>query len=196
MQKVVEPAVAISEKEAPSEPDAAEKKTNFKSKFAKLAQQKTTTSSLSINELTKEIAKTKEELAAEEYTSDSRETYSESEFIAAWKTLAERIRDSGNEGSSIVYAAMITRTPDLSTNFQIDLAVDNKSQTEELMDHRTEIHDYLRKSLNNGGIEVTFRVEKDQKKRKAYTDEEKFSRMLEINPSLLRLKNELSLDFI
>ena len=38
--------------------------------------------------------------------------------------------------------------------------------------------------------------EKDQKKRKAYTDEEKFKKMLESNPTLFRLKNELSLDFI
>ena len=91
---------------------------------------------------------------------------------------------------------MVTRTPLLSDNFQAELSVDNRSQAEELMDRRTEIHDYLRRSLSNGGIEVTFRVEKDQKKRKAYTDEEKFTRMLEANPTLLRLKNELSLDFI
>ncbi len=91
---------------------------------------------------------------------------------------------------------MITRAPSLNDNFQIELSVDNRSQAEELMDRRTEIHDYLRKSLKNGGIEVTFRVEKDLKKRKAYTDEEKFNRMLESNPTLLRLKNELSLDFI
>ncbi len=122
--------------------------------------------------------------------------YSETGFTAVWKKLAERIKDDGLEGSSIVYAAMVTRAPLLNDNFQIELSVDNRSQTEELMDRRTEIHDYLRKSLNNGGIEVTFRVEKDQKKRKAYTDEEKFNRMLEDNPTLLRLKNELSLDFI
>lgn len=91
---------------------------------------------------------------------------------------------------------MITRPPLLSDNFQIELAVDNRSQAEELMDRRTEIHDFLRKSLNNGGVEVTFRIEKDQRKRKAYTDEEKFNRMAEENPILLQLKNELSLDYI
>ena len=100
------------------------------------------------------------------------------------------------EGSSIVYSAMITRAPILKDHFQVEFSADNRSQAEELMDRRTEIHDYLRKSLNNGGIEVKFRVEKDQKKRKAYTNEEKFKKMLESNPTLLRLKNELSLDFI
>jgi DNA polymerase-3 subunit gamma/tau len=91
---------------------------------------------------------------------------------------------------------MITRAPLLQENFQIELAVDNKSQAEELMDRRTEIHDYLRKSLKNGGIELSVRVEKDQTKRKAYTDEEKFNRMAEENPTLLDLKRELGLDFI
>ena len=69
--------------------------------------------------------------------------------MTTWKKLAERIRDSEVEGSSIVYAAMITRAPLLHENFQLELAVDNKSQAEELMDRRTEIHDYLRKSLKN-----------------------------------------------
>jgi DNA polymerase-3 subunit gamma/tau len=151
---------------------------------------------LSINELTKEVDKTDEEIAAEEYTSESREEYSETAFTAAWQKLAEQIKVSEVEGSSIVYAAMITRPPLLKENFQVELSVDNLSQAEELMDRRTDIHSYLRKSLNNGGVEVSFRVEKDQKKRKAYTDEEKFNKMLESNPTLLRLKNELSLDFI
>lgn len=100
------------------------------------------------------------------------------------------------EGSSIVYSAMITRPPILKDDFEIELSVDNRSQAEELIDRRTDIHDYLRKSLSNGGIEVTFRVEKNQKERKAYTNEEKFKKMLESNPTLLKLKNELSLDFI
>lgn len=91
---------------------------------------------------------------------------------------------------------MITRAPILSDIFQVELSVDNRSQAEELTDRRTEIHSYLRKILKNGGIEVTFRVEKDKKKKKAYTDEEKFNKMMESNPALLRLKNELSLDFI
>ena len=193
---VEEPAPQISQKEQSVETDSNEKKATFKSKFAKLSQQKTATSSLSINELTKEIEKTDEEIAAEEYTSDARDSYSDDQFHTNWKKLAERIKDSEVEGSSIVYSAMITRAPILSDNFQVELSVDNRSQAEELMDRRTEIHDYLRKKLNNGGVEVKFRIEKDQKNRKAYTDEEKFNKMLESNPTLLRLKNELSLDFI
>ncbi|MFT7085286.1 MAG: DNA polymerase-3 subunit gamma/tau [Vicingaceae bacterium] len=193
---VEEPTLPISKKEQSVGTDTEEKKGTFKSKFEKLSQQKTATSSLSINELTKEVEKTDEEIAAEEYTSHARDSYSDEQFQTNWKKLAERIKDSEVEGSSIVYSAMITRAPILSDNFQVELSVDNRSQAEELMDRRTEIHDYLRKQLNNGGVEVKFRIEKDQKKRKAYTDEEKFNKMLESNPTLLRLKNELSLDFI
>ena len=194
-QRAEEPAAFITKQQSDSTA-VSEKKPSFKNKFAKLEQQQTKTSSLSINELTKDIVKTDEEIEAEAYTSEVREKYTQDAFITTWKKLAERIRDSEVEGSSIVYAAMTTRAPLLQENFQIELAVDNKSQAEELMDRRTEIHDYLRKSLKNGGIELSVRVEKDQTKRKAYTDEEKFNRMAEENPVLLDLKRELGLDFI
>jgi DNA polymerase-3 subunit gamma/tau len=109
---------------------------------------------------------------------------------------AKSIQESGKEGSSMIYAAMTTRKPILKDNFQVELFVDNKSQVEELMEQRTEIHEFLRKGLKNGGIEITFTVEKNIKKRKAYTDDEKFARMAEKNPALLKLKKELGLDFI
>lgn len=186
---------SIVEEES-SKPIESKPKVSFQNKFAKLANQQTKTSSLSINELTKTEEKTEEEIANEAYTSESREDYTEEEFLTAWKILAEQINESNEEGSSMVYSAMITRAPILKENFKVELAVDNKSQEEEMILKRTDIHDFLRKRLKNGGIEVNFWIEKDQTQRKAYTSEEKFNKMAEENPHLMTLKKELGLDFI
>ena len=96
----------------------------------------------------------------------------------------------------MVFAAMRTRKPSINENFAIKIGVDNKSQLEELNSRKIDLHDYLRKALINGGINVTPFVVKDRTQKKAYTDEEKLQKMVEENPYILTLKNELGLDFI
>lgn len=168
----------------------------MKNKFAKLGKQASKTSTLSINELTKQVEKTAEEIEREAYTSDAREPFTEEQFLNVWNNLAEKIQAEGTEGCTMVYAAMKTRKPEVKDNFLVEIGVDNKSQLEELNFRKTDLHDYLRKTLSNGGINVTPKVIKDKSQKKAYTDEEKFQKMAENNPALLTLKNELGLDFI
>lgn len=153
------------------------------------------TRSFSIHALTSETEK--EEIAEKEaYTSNNREEYEEEKFMNVWNELAEKIKEEKLEGSSMVYASMTSRTPSLKENFQIEVLVDNKSQAEEVMHFRTDLHDFLRKKLSNGAIEILVKVNKDKKQRKAYTDEEKFKEMVEKNPELLQLKEQLDLDFL
>lgn len=153
------------------------------------------TRSFSIHALTSETEK--EEIAEKEaYTSNNREAYEEEKFMNVWNELAEKIKEEKLEGSSMVYASMTSRTPSLKENFQIEVLVDNKSQAEEVMHFRTDLHDFLRKKLSNGAIEILVKVNKDKKQRKAYTDEEKFKEMVEKNPELLQLKEQLDLDFL
>ncbi len=154
---------------------------------------KSKTASLSINELTS----IKEDVDAKdaEFSSDLRETFSQEQLIETWKKLAEKIKEGQEEGSSIVYAAISTHTPIFNKEFQIHLKVDNLSQEEEVRVFRTEIHSYLRKELRNGAIELHTKTLKDKKQKKAYTPEEKFNKLADENPNLLRLKKELDLDF-
>jgi DNA polymerase-3 subunit gamma/tau len=165
------------------------------SKFEKLKNQKAKTSHLSISQLTKQEEKSEEEIRAEAFTSEARESFTEDQFKKCWSELAEKIKIENGEGSSIVYAAMSTHEPILKENFKIELAVDNKSQMEEMTFKRTDLHDYLRRHLKNGAIEVSFKIQKDKSQKKAYTDEEKFNKMAVENPVLHQLRKELGLDF-
>ena len=189
LEQTKESTTGISEK---NEPETAPKQNGL----SKLANQKAKTSSLSIKGLTNKVEKTTQEIEHEAYTSEARTKFSEDDFKASWTKLAKNIKSEQAEGSSIVYAAMINHEPIIKENFKVELPVDNKSQLEEMNLKRTDLHDFLRKDLKNGGLELNFHIQKSKKLKKAYTDEEKFNQLAEKNPHLLTLKKKLDLDFI
>jgi len=189
-------AVNKEEKELTTKPDnniEAAEKPNRLDRLSKLKGRK---SAFSIKQLTKEEEKEAAAKKESEASYGLETDFSDEDFLATWKLLAERIKKSEEEGNSIVYAAMSAREPIRLEDNQILLKVDNKSQYEEIIAKRTGIHDFLRRKLKNGLIQLELEIIKDQKDRKAYTDEEKFDEMAEENPILIDLKRTLNLDFI
>ncbi|MEQ8910566.1 MAG: DNA polymerase III subunit gamma/tau [Vicingaceae bacterium] len=190
----------VQETSQVKEPKAEEKaekppQNNGLDKFAKLKAQRAKTSTLSISKLTQEEEAKAEEKAKSAYVTEQREDFTEEVFLKTWQTLAEKIKEANAEGSSMIYAAMTTHKVVLMDNYQIGLRVDNKSQLEEMTLKRGDIHDFLRKKLKNGLIELHLKIVKDKKQKKAYTPEEKFEKLAEENPILLKLKKEFDLDF-
>ena len=196
-----EPAVVkpSSEKEKPEPEIKPEVKpqplASTQEKLAKFRAQKAKTSGLSINKLTKDQLKAEEEKQEVAYASDLREEFSLEEFTKQWNALAEKVKSDGAEGSSMIYAAMTTHKPQLQEDKTVKVKVDNKSQLEEMNLKRADIHEFLRKNLRNGLVEVQIEILKDKKQKKAYTPEEKFQKLVEENPHLLKLKQEFDLDF-
>lgn len=156
---------------------------------------KTKTSGLSIRDLTNSTVATEDQEKAKEYTSESRATFTEAEFENSWKEMILFLEKQNLSGWSIIGSALRGRKPIVDADFKIELKVDNKTQEEEVSLIRTEIHDYLRKDLNNGAIELILTIVRDKKEKKAYTNEEKFNRLAEKHPILLKMKKELDLDF-
>tara|TARA_B100001063_G_scaffold233056_1_gene248841 strand:+ start:9673 stop:11571 length:1899 start_codon:yes stop_codon:yes gene_type:complete len=165
-------------------------------KLAKLKEKKAKTSTLSIQQLTQEEKAKQQAEAQEAFTSDLREPFTQEQFNEVWSGLAQRIKKSNEEGNTIIYSAMIGRPAELKEDFKIHLLVDNKSQAEELNIKKTDIHNYLRKKLRNGAIELEVEIIKNPKLRKAYTAEEKFNELAEENPALLDLRRALDLEFL
>tara|TARA_R110002072_G_scaffold45662_2_gene127176 strand:- start:649 stop:2535 length:1887 start_codon:yes stop_codon:yes gene_type:complete len=171
-------------------------KPELKGRLALLAAKKAKTSALSIQHLTKEEEETEERKTQVEYKSELREPFTKEEFIACWKKLSKKIQKENAEGSSIVISAMKTYEPELLADFKVKIKVDNRSQLEEINIKRTDLHEFLRKTLKNGGIELEFEIQKNADLKKAYTDEEKFREMAKKNPHLNALKQELGFDFL
>lgn len=165
-------------------------------KLAKLKEKKAKTSTLSIQQLTQEEKAKQQAEAQEAFTSDLREPFTQEQFNEVWSGLAQRIKKSNEEGNTIIYSAMIGHPATLKKDFKIHLLVDNKSQAEELNIKKTDIHNYLRKKLRNGAIELEVEIIKNPKLRKAYTAEEKFNELAEENPALLDLRRALDLEFL
>lgn len=167
-----------------------------KEKLERLRAQKAKTSTLSIQQLTQEEKEKQEAANQEAFTSDLREDFSLEQLKEVWLELSQVVKNSNEEGSSIIYAAMVGREIELKENYNIHLWVDNKSQAEEIAIKKTDIHDFLRKKLRNGAIELQLSIIKNPKLRKAYTAEEKFNELAEKNPALKELKQALDLEFL
>lgn len=193
-QSVKTEMIGVQEEQAstPSIVQREEQETKVASPISGL---KTKTSSLSISELTKQNSSAETDDEKVEYTSTDREEFDRKTFDACWENMIQFLEKQKLDGWSIFGPALKGRKPEIDENFKITLKIENKSQLEELNLIRTEIHSYLRKALKNGALELEVEIVRDKKEKKAYTNEEKFNKLAEEHPILIKLKKELDLDF-
>lgn len=178
-----------TQKEQESAPDGTEKE-SISIPLKKVSR----SSSLSIKNLTQsKDSEAKDDTVNEGVTFNQK--FDTAVLETVWQKLTKHFQEGKKEGDSIVYSALIKHKPTIEHHV-ISLKVDNKSQAEEFSYRRTEIHDYLRKQLQNSKVELSITIEREKKNKKAYTSEEKFNEMAKKNPNLIDLKKALDLDFI
>lgn len=123
-------------------------------------------------------------------------SFTEKEFMEAWKKLVTKVANSTEKANSMLHASLTVNAPQLQEDNKILVKLENKSQHAEMLERRVELHDFLRKELQNGSLEILMEINKKKKEKKAYTQEEKFKAMVEKNPLLLKLKTRFDLDLI
>jgi len=74
------------------------------------------------------------------------------------------------------------------------LLIENKALEDEFNANKSDFLEYIRENLSNFSTQVTTEVNKDVKLKKAYTPQEKFTKMAENNPQLLELVKKLNMD--
>ena len=112
-------------------------------------------------------------------------------FEVVWRQYAERIRD---EGKHSLYSTMTKRKPLLGKDNIVTLDIDNVVQESELNTEGSDLHEFLRKGLDNGSIKIEVNLLKIKEDRRPYTSMEKFKRMAEKNPSIEKFRKRLDLD--
>jgi len=127
---------------------------------------------------------------------DDEETYGNKaitveRFEVVWKQYAEQIRDQGKHS---LYSTMTKRKPVLGVDNIVKLDIDNVVQESELNAEGSDLHEFLRKELDNGSIKIEVNLLKVKEDRKPYTSMEKFKRMAEKNPSIEKFRKQLDLD--
>ena len=120
------------------------------------------------------------------------ETFSEEQLLDVWEKLKERYKNS----SVTTFTAINTYKPRIRENNIIELDVDNLVLKDNIFDLKPEILSFLRKHLNNYAVNLDVRIVEVPRVQKAYLPAEKYQKMVEKNPNIEKLKNDLDLDLI
>ncbi|MFO8022566.1 MAG: hypothetical protein R6U65_08875 [Perlabentimonas sp.] len=95
------------------------------------------------------------------------------------------------------YASLlITYQPIVENGNDIKVAFDSQLQEEMFNEIKNDLLVFLKKKLENNAISVETSIKAhENQKNKLYTVEDKFKYLSELNPQLIRLKQQLNLDF-
>ncbi len=90
-------------------------------------------------------------------------------------------------------SALLKYKPELKDHFLIEFKIDNKIIANDHI-NIADLQRHLKEKLNNFKISLKPVVVENQIKDVAYTDKDKFEKMIERNPDILKLKNKLDLE--
>ena len=141
-------------------------------------------SMISPKEETKENADSSQEEAA-----STDELFTEKELTKAWTDFADSLTEE-----VILKKTMALYTPKMLTDTEFLVEVNTEINKDYLDDNSYRIINYLREKLNNRDVKMTIKVSETNMIQKPLTTQEIFKEMLEQNPSLRNLTEELGLE--
>lgn len=152
---------------------------------------KSSFSSLSINQFlnTKEEEKEDEEIRAA--TGESRSKFDEEQLNPLWLAYAKTIE---KKGKISLFRLFSEQFPKIDDNFLLHFPVESQALAEDLQREKPELLTFLRKSLNNYGINIDFPLIALEETKMLYTPQDKLKHMLEKHPKLMYMKKHLDLD--
>ena len=119
------------------------------------------------------------------------ETFTETEMLIFWNKYAEKLSDKGYK---IMESLLQLNVPKLEENVIVHELPNEGSK----IDFETEKHEllqYLRSHLKNHDLTIRVDVNEIVSQKFAFTDQDKFDRLMKINPNLELLKKAFDLDF-
>jgi len=84
--------------------------------------------------------------------------------------------------------------PTLKEGFIVEYKVDNQIMANDIL-HQSSLMEFLKTQLNNNQIKLKSIVPKKDEKKRAYFDKEKFEELAQDYPGIVKLKEQLDLDF-
>ena len=118
------------------------------------------------------------------------ESFSETDMLLQWNKFAQRMSDTGK---MLLSTYMLMSEPVL-TGSTITLELPNESTKEEFLSGCTELLGYLRGKLHNHDVVIHVKVNETVEKKYAFTPDDKYERLRNINPSLDLLRKTFDLD--
>lgn len=118
------------------------------------------------------------------------EPFTETEMLEQWLKYAQRMEDKGYR----IIASLLTINDPKLEGTTIIHELPNESSKIDFEKERPELLGYLRGKLHNHDIQIEARVNESIVVKKAFTNQDKYNRLVEINPNLELLKKMFDLD--
>lgn len=116
--------------------------------------------------------------------------FTQAEFTVFWKKYIEILNKQGEK----MLAAIISATHFEIIENQIKLTFPNTMMLEEVRKNQVGILNYMKKNLNNYSISFDYILNEAEEKNFIYTPQEKYQKLVEINPIMVELKKVFDLD--
>ena len=146
---------------------------------------------LSINKF---LNKKEENQEDQEYvvaTGEARSDFHQDQLNPLWLEFAKTIEAKGKVSLFRLFSAQF---PKIDTNFLLHFPVESQALADDLQVEKPELLSFLRKKLNNFGINIDFPLIEAENTKMLYTPQDKFKHMVEKHPKLIYLKKVLDLD--
>jgi DNA polymerase-3 subunit gamma/tau len=118
------------------------------------------------------------------------EKFTETDMLLQWNKFAQRMSDTGK---MLLSTYMLMNEPILNGT-TITLELPNESTKEEFLSGCVELIGYLRGKLHNHDIVINVKVNETVEKKYAFTPDDKYERLRNINPALDLLRKTFDLD--
>lgn len=118
------------------------------------------------------------------------EPFTETEMLEQWLKYAQRMEDKGHR----IIASLLTINDPTLNETTILHELPNESSKIDFEKERPELLGYLRGKLHNHDITIEVKVNETLVLKKSYTTQDKYNRLVELNPNLELMRNLFGLD--
>ena len=178
------PGRSTKDQEAIMEAAGIQKKIRIKERSKRV-------SGLSLSSLKAKKAHMEKQTGPVDEASLPHEEFTESAMLEYWALFIKRLED---EGRKILASNLRTEKPVLLDLHTIALELPNFTMKKEIEREQGELLGYLRKHLNNYGIQLKISVNEETARRFVYTPAEKYQKLREKNPAIDLLRQEFDLE--
>lgn len=185
--KTVEPSAAVSAKVSPAPVQEASPPVESKPVSPIVS---SLLKGTSLSSLRKPVAAASTENA--EFINTASDSFDHADLVRHWNNYAEMMK---KEGKHQLHATLTMSPPNLKDGVNVELVLHNLSQEELMRDERNALVEYLRRNLNNYSINLLTSIKAlESDPEMAFTNKEKYQKMIEKNPHLDEFRRQLGLE--
>ena len=133
----------------------------------------------------------KKVILQENYDNHPKDDFTQADLEKNWNVYYTKLITKGQKN---IASVLIADVPKLTPNSIIELTLPNQMMADQLEREKPKLNMFLRKILNNYILKIKIIVNEAAVKKFAYTPQEKYSKLLEKNPAMAKLKNAFKLD--